>query len=84
MLQYDFFLDPGEYRDVVISEEPYVKVMGDVGWSPIYNSYVAIAQVNFMICLVALKLKLDGKPLYISAADKSIHDTAARYRRELC
>lgn len=80
MIQYDLFLDAGAYRDKVISEDPYVKILGDVGWSPLHHCYSALAQVEGALCIVGVKLTRDGKPLYISAADRNIHDTAARYK----
>ncbi len=49
--------DPGAYKDKVISEEPYVKIMSDITWSSEDQSYVAVAQVNFAICVVALRIK---------------------------
>ena len=81
MIQYDLFIDRSEYRDQVISEDPYVKVLGNIGWSPIHHQYAALAQVDSALCVVGLRLTMNGKPLYISAADENIHDTAARYKQ---
>ena len=81
-MQYDLFMDRKAYHDVVISEDPYVKIIGDIGWSPTYNCYAAPAQFENVIAIVSLRLTQNGKPLYISAADKSVHDTAARYAEE--
>lgn len=79
-MQYDLFLDAGMYKDKVISLEPYVKILGDITWSYKHNSYAALAQFEGTLSIVGLRLTMNGKPLYISAADKSIHDTAARYK----
>ena len=79
MIQYDLFIDQSEFYNRVISEEPYVKIIGDVAWSPIHHCYCALAEYECTLSIVALRLTMNGKPLYISAADKNIHDTAARY-----
>ncbi len=57
MLQFDLFVDPDAYKDKIISEEPYVKILGEIGWSPKHHSFAAVAQVDMMICLVALRIK---------------------------
>lgn len=57
MLQYDLFVQADAHRDKVISEEPYVKIMGDIGWSPEHHTFAAVAQVENSICVVALRIK---------------------------
>ena len=56
-LQFDLFVPPDMYRDKVISEEPYVKILGDVGWSYEHGCFTALAQVNSCLCFIALKIK---------------------------
>lgn len=55
-LQLDLFVDPDAYIDKVISEEPYVKILGQIGWSPYWNCWAALAQVESSLCFVSLKL----------------------------
>lgn len=57
-LQLDLFVKPDQFKNQVISEEPYVKILGEVGWSYKHHSWAAVAQVNNSICFIALRLKL--------------------------
>ncbi|MEE8598091.1 MAG: hypothetical protein V3S69_00965 [Dehalococcoidales bacterium] len=56
-MQFDLFVPRDAYKDVVISEEPYVKIMGDIGWSYEHRCYAAVAQVNTSICVISLRIK---------------------------
>ena len=58
-LQFDLFVPPDMYRDKVISEEPYVKILGDVGWSYKHGCFAALAQVNSCLCFIGLRIKHD-------------------------
>ena len=55
--ELEFLDDPSAWDNKVIKEEPYVRILGKVGWDHRYQSYTAVAQVDTMICIVALKLK---------------------------
>ncbi len=57
MMQYDLFIQRDAYRDKVISDNPYVKIMGDIGWLPEHRTFGAVAQVENSICIVALRIK---------------------------
>ncbi len=63
-VQFDLFVDQDQWHDKVISEKPYVKIMGKVGWSTDYHCWAAVAQVESAICVVGLRLKENGKILY--------------------
>lgn len=58
-LQFDMFVPHDAYQDEVISEEPYVKILGDIGWSYKHHCFAALAQVNNSLCIVSLRLKLN-------------------------
>jgi len=57
MRQLELELRPKDlsYIDVVIREDPYIKILGPVEWSMCWNALVAVAQVNGIICIVSLK-----------------------------
>lgn len=55
--QFDLFVPPDLYRDKVISEEPYVKILGDIGWSSDYECLTALAQVESCLCIISLGFK---------------------------
>lgn len=55
--QFDLFVPPNLYRDKVVSEEPYVKILGDIGWSYDYQCLTALAQVESCLCIVSFKFK---------------------------
>ena len=57
-IQFDLFVPPDLYRDKVISEEPYVKVLGDIGWSSDHQCLTALAQVESCLCIVSLRMRL--------------------------
>ena len=63
MMQFELdlspFDDPGAWSGKVIQEEPYVKILGKIGWSHKHQSYTAIAQVESTLSVVALKLTGD-------------------------
>lgn len=46
-----------DYVGKVISEEPYVKILGSIEWSGKHKSLVAVAQVETMLCVIAVKQK---------------------------
>jgi hypothetical protein len=61
-IQFDLFVPPDLYRDKVISEEPYVKVLGDIGWSHDYQCLTALAQVESCLCIVSFKMSESPSP----------------------
>ncbi len=57
-IQFDLFVPPDLYRDKVVSEEPYVKVLGDIGWSHDHQCLTALAQVESSLCIVSFRMKV--------------------------
>ncbi len=55
-LELSLLADPGQWDGHVISQEPYVKILGSVGWSAMDRSYIAAAQVESTLCVVAVNL----------------------------
>ncbi len=66
-VQFDLFVDQDQWDNKVISEDPYVRIMGKVGWSLTYHCWAAVAQVDSTIAIISLRLKENGKVLYRSA-----------------
>ena len=56
----DLLVNPGQWKDQVISENPYVKILGDVTWSDDYEAFTALAQVESMLAIVSLKVTPNG------------------------
>ncbi len=53
-LELELYPPNKDYIDVVIREDPYVKILGPVEWSTKWDSLVAVAQVEGSICIVSL------------------------------
>ena len=54
-LELEFYPPNKDYIGKVISEGPYVKILGPVEYSMHYHSLVAVAQVEGSLCVIALK-----------------------------
>jgi len=56
-LDLELFPKNLDYDGKVISEEPYVKIMGAITWSGYWESLVAVAQVESAVCVISVKEK---------------------------
>ena len=44
------------YDGKIISESPYIKILGNVTWSLVKNSYTALAQLEGMLVIISVNL----------------------------
>ncbi len=56
-LELELYEPITDYIGKVITDEPYVKILSPIRWSTKHRTFTALAQVEFMLCTIALKVE---------------------------
>lgn len=61
-LELELFEPRTDLIGVVISEDPYVEILGPVTWSMEHNSLVAVARVENVLAVIAVNERKTKSP----------------------
>jgi len=53
-IELELYIPNTDYIGKIISEEPYVKILGPIRWSGKYKSLVVLAQVETLLCFITI------------------------------